>query len=79
MASQFILQVEARPRSLIELDVILLRDGEGRPVRRERVVGDRVVEEVMDFWSSHCACDRSSSLLPPVRACKCAAAESSDA
>lgn len=48
----------------VELDIVLSSHRKRAAVSGERVVGDGVVEEVMNFWGHGCECDRRSSLLP---------------
>lgn len=53
MALELILQLKGISNSVVKLDGRVPRNGEGLAVGRERVVGDRAVEKVVDFGSSH--------------------------
>ena len=64
MTFQFIFEHEFGPGSAVELDVVVSSDCECLTVCREGVVGDGVVEEMVDFGARHVEiCNRSSSLL----------------
>ena len=39
--------------AMVEIDVVVAGDGEGRAVGGEGVVGYGGVEEVVDFWGGH--------------------------
>lgn len=53
MPLQLIFERESIPGASIKLDVGVSCNGQGLPVRGERVVCDGVVEELMNFWSRH--------------------------
>ena len=53
VALELILERELGAAPLVELDVVVARDDQRLPVGREGVVGDRVVEEKVDFRSGH--------------------------
>jgi hypothetical protein len=64
VAAQLIFQSEAGAIGRVQLDRVVSSNGEGLAVGREGVVGDGVVEEVVDLRSSHGEWkDRSISLL----------------
>jgi hypothetical protein len=64
MALQLIFEGKLVARALVQLDVVLACDGEGLSVSGEGVVGNRVVEEVVNFGAGHAGgrCDRSLAL-----------------
>jgi hypothetical protein len=67
MSLEFILKCEVASRPSVELDVGISCNCECLPVGGEGVVGDWVVEEMVNFRIGHCEfmiCDRRSSLLP---------------
>lgn len=53
MSLELIAQLELVARPLIQVHCVLAGDGEGLPVGGEGVVGDGVVEEVVDFRGCH--------------------------
>jgi hypothetical protein len=71
MSLELILKSKVASRPSVELDVDIPRNRKCLPVGGEGVVGDGVVEEVMNFRAGHCefmgVCDRRSSLLPLYR------------
>lgn len=54
MSLELILKSEVASRPSVELDVDIPRNCKCLPVGGERVVGDWVVEEVVNFRASHC-------------------------
>src|SRR4051812_1134134 len=54
MSFELILKREVASRPSVELDVDISSNCKCLPVGGERVVGDWVVEEVMNFRSGHC-------------------------
>lgn len=68
MALQHICQLESISSLAVQLNRRVSGNSQSCMVGRERVVGNGVVEKVVNFGSSHfCGswCDRSSSLLSP--------------
>ncbi len=67
VAFQFVLKREFGPSPVVEFDIVIASDRKSLPVSREGMVGDGMVEEVVDLWARHLEdlCDRSSSLLSP--------------
>ena len=64
MALQLIFELERVRNPSIELDRGVSSNGEELPVGGEGMVRNRVVEEMVYFWSGHYGgSDRSSSLL----------------
>lgn len=53
VALQFILELEGIANSAVQVNRGVARNGQCLAIRRERVIRDRVVEQVMDFWSCH--------------------------
>ena len=53
MTLQFVLELEFIACSSIELNASVSSDSQRLSVSREGVVGDGVVEEVVDFWARH--------------------------
>lgn len=53
MPLQLVLQPEGISSLAVQFDGRVSCDGQGRPVGGEGVVGDGVVEEVVDLWRSH--------------------------
>lgn len=53
MASKLIFESEFVAGSGVELDIVVFGDCQGLPVGGEGVIGNGVMEEVVDFWSSH--------------------------
>ena len=53
MALQFILESEFAARALVQFNVIVSCDSEGGSIGGERMVGNWVVEEVVDFGTGH--------------------------
>ena len=53
MAFEFIFQGELVARFAVKLDVVVASNCECLPVCRERVIGNRVVEQMMDLWGGH--------------------------
>ena len=51
---QLIQQLERVARPAIELDVVVSGDSKGGMVGRERVVGDGIVEEMVNLGIGHC-------------------------
>mgnify|MGYP003636764515 FL=1 len=64
---QLIFQLESIPCSSVELDTCVSCHGQGLLICGEGVVGDWVMEQGVNFWSSHIedvgVIDRRSSLL----------------
>ena len=71
MSLEFILKSEVASRPSVELDIDIPRNRKCLPIGGEGVVGDWVVEEVVNLRAGHCGfygvCDRRSSLLSPYR------------
>lgn len=57
MALEFIFQDELGAGPFVEFDIAVSCDCEGLPVGGEGVVGNGMVEEVVDFWTGHCVAD----------------------
>jgi hypothetical protein len=53
MSLEFVLKCEVASRPVIELDINVSSNCEGLPVGGEGVIGDRVMEKVVDFWTGH--------------------------
>lgn len=53
MAFEFVFEGESLAGATVELDVVISSDGEGLTVGGEGVVGDWVVEELVDLWGCH--------------------------
>ena len=53
MSLELILKCKLAARPIVKLDVIVSGDCKCLPVSREGMVGDGMVEEMMDFWASH--------------------------
>ena len=53
MALKFVLESKLRARASVQLDIVVASHGHRLPVCGEGMVGDGVVEEVMDFWARH--------------------------
>lgn len=56
MALQLILELETIPTSTIELNTGVSCNCESLSVRREGVIGNGMVEKVVNFWSCHDVC-----------------------
>lgn len=54
MTLELILELEGIADSAVKLDLGIAGNGQGLAISRERVVGDGVVEEMVDLGSSHC-------------------------
>lgn len=50
---ELILKSEFGAGPSVKLDVVVPSDGERLPVGGERVVGDWVMKEMMNFWTCH--------------------------
>jgi len=65
MTSELVFELKAGAGARIQLDIVVSCHRERAAVGREGMVGNWVVEEVMDFGRSHdYHCGRRSSLLP---------------
>lgn len=53
MTSQLILKLESLAASLVQVDIVLAGYSERLTVGGERMIRDRVVEKVVDFWGCH--------------------------
>lgn len=53
MTLEFVLELECIAGSSIELDAGISSDSQCLPVSGERMVGDRVMKEVMNFRAGH--------------------------
>lgn len=62
MTLQLVLELKATTSAAIELDTGVSCDSQSLAVGRERVVGDWVVEKLVNLWGRHVD-DRRSSLL----------------
>jgi len=68
MAFEFILEREFRAGSVIQFDIVVSCNGQRLSICGEGMVGDGMMEEVVDFGSRHGRTwdDRRSSLLSSV-------------
>lgn len=53
MSLELVLQSESLSTTSVKLDVVLTSHCKEGTIRIEGVVGDRLVEEEVDFWGSH--------------------------
>jgi hypothetical protein len=53
MPAQLVLELKARASTRIELDIIVAGNGQSLAVGREGMIGNGVVEEVVDFGRCH--------------------------
>lgn len=54
VAFQLINELKAIARSIVQLNAVVSRNGERLSVCRKGMIGNWMVKEVMNFWSSHC-------------------------
>jgi hypothetical protein len=68
VALELVLELKSSSGAFIELDAGISRYSQGLPIRREGVVCNRVMEEMVDFRGGHDVyfLDRRSSLLSSI-------------